>query len=81
MSIALILFLAGLALGTRFTVFVLIPMGVIVTAGCLVWNMSFGGSATLVTWILYLIALNGGFLAGAAWRASSCRRLSNDRSA
>lgn len=79
MSITLILLLAGFALGTRFTVFILVPVGVLVTIGCLVWNMSFGGSATLLTWIVYLTALNVGFLAGSIWRTCSCRRLSNDR--
>lgn len=64
----LILFATGLILGTRFTVFVLIPFGVVVTIACLAWGLSPLGSVTFLAWAVYIAALNAGFLLGSVFR-------------
>jgi hypothetical protein len=65
----LILFVTGLILGTRFTVFVLIPFGLAITIACVAWTLSPMESVMFLTWATYIAALNAGFLFG-----SLCRR-------
>ncbi|MCO6392318.1 hypothetical protein GTW25_14900 [Aliihoeflea aestuarii] len=75
----LILFAAGLILGTRFTVFVLVPFGVAITIACLAWGLVSPGSVTLLAWAAYIAALNFGFLLGGVFRRCLQRCRTDDK--
>jgi divalent metal cation (Fe/Co/Zn/Cd) transporter len=67
---ALIVFLAGVALGTRFTVFALIPFGVLIALFCIALGYVWSDPATaLFAWFGLVVAINVGFLVGRVCRS------------
>lgn len=64
----LILLAVGLALGTRFTVFVLVPFGVAITLSCIVWGLSSQGAPAFTAWLTYIASINIGFLIASTFR-------------
>lgn len=64
MLAALVVFLAGFGLGTRFTVFSLVPVGVVVTLFCIILGFRQQAAIALAMWAGLIVAVNLGFLVG-----------------
>jgi hypothetical protein len=71
MMFVLMLLVAGLFLGLRFEVYVLVPIGIALTAALLAWwcFSSVSAAAGVLNWIACVVALNVGYLLGSVVRS------------
>lgn len=70
MLLALTLLLLGVLLSTRFSVFVLIPVGMLLSVGLIFWWLLKEALTwdKIVFWLICIGALNVGYLLGLAFR-------------